>query len=243
MLQEERRGIPAKLFFKIDLDELMRSLQAFYENDQWPGTPVKSRMLENHILDCGNPANNDDGFQQTSLMDSIIHTKQENTTEITPENTSHHHPVSDDKSAPDRASNKNDDDDTLHSLLKPEESQDDRKLIAELVSKYRGAVPPAKHSKNDYSFTECLYCDTGGYHNVDLGIKELGYRATAGLIPDKPLAYLRQIIKSASWDNKTRQEQAPGTRPQRGDPHHDNNAGLKRRLAEKERKYADIYLS
>jgi hypothetical protein len=112
-----------------------------------------------------------------------------------------------------------------------------RELIAELVSEYRETVPPEKHCKDDNAFIERLYCEFGGYCDVYLGINELGYRVAAGLTPRKPLVYLRSIIASKPWENKTQSKPQPGY-----------SAGLTRterekRITDKEEKYKDIYLS
>jgi hypothetical protein len=108
-----------------------------------------------------------------------------------------------------------------------------------LVSKYLDTVPQAKRGVNDHAFIERLCSDTGGYHAVELGITELSFRVAAGLVPKRPLLYLRKIIASAPWESSIHQDPISrhGLKPG------DHGSGLKQRLDEKEKKYADIYMS
>ncbi len=67
--QEERRGVPARMYYRVDLDALLAVLN---------GSP-QSSLLDHSKLDCCNPANKRDGSQQTIT---------ENTTETTTKTTS-----------------------------------------------------------------------------------------------------------------------------------------------------------
>ncbi len=46
VLHEERRGIPARMFFKIDFDVLCNLLQDYYESKSNPETLVKSSLAD-----------------------------------------------------------------------------------------------------------------------------------------------------------------------------------------------------
>jgi hypothetical protein len=85
VLYEERRGIPALLYYKVDLDELAKVLKEYYEhsNDSEPGNPVESRMAESAILECRNAPDSNGGISQTVMAESAIHTITETTTETT----------------------------------------------------------------------------------------------------------------------------------------------------------------
>ena len=54
LMEEERRGIPAKLFYRVNFDGLLAQLEAMPPRNQ----------------DCGNPANKDAGTPQTGLQES-----------------------------------------------------------------------------------------------------------------------------------------------------------------------------
>lgn len=86
VLEEERRGVPARLFYRINFERLIEVLQDYYDSKNSPNNPKnleKSRMADSAKLGCVNPPNQNGGFRQTRMAESSIHTITENTTENT----------------------------------------------------------------------------------------------------------------------------------------------------------------
>ncbi len=86
VLEEERRGVPAKLFYRVNFDRLIDVLQDYYDSKDKPnnpGTPVKSSLAESAKLECTNPPIQDGGIRQTRKTESDIHSITEMTTEMT----------------------------------------------------------------------------------------------------------------------------------------------------------------
>jgi hypothetical protein len=95
ILEIERRGIPARLYFRIDWNCLEKSFinhSLLKTSNQDCGNPAnknggtpQTRLRKPRKLDCGNPANKISGKQQTGLLDSSNLYKEEITSEITSE--------------------------------------------------------------------------------------------------------------------------------------------------------------
>ena len=94
ILEIERRGIPARLYFRINWENLEKSLisQSLLKSSKQDcrnptnkndGIP-QTRLLKSSKLDCGNPANRSAENPQTGLLKSSNHYKE---TEITSEST------------------------------------------------------------------------------------------------------------------------------------------------------------
>ena len=76
--KEELRGLPAKMYFKVDLDRLAATLL---------GEPCQTSMADSAILDRRNAPYKKGGKRQAGMAESAKHTISETTPEITPENT------------------------------------------------------------------------------------------------------------------------------------------------------------
>ncbi len=80
-IKETRKGIPAKMHYKIDLDAINKAWEDFIKKETIDDTNnnddvSQTSMGKNHKLECGNATNTSDETQQTIT---------ENTTEITTE--------------------------------------------------------------------------------------------------------------------------------------------------------------
>jgi hypothetical protein len=78
--QEERRGVPAKMYFRVDLAALYSELVDLKEN-----VGVQSSLPESGNLDCRKAANKNDGKRQTGMPEPGKHNKgiSETTSETT----------------------------------------------------------------------------------------------------------------------------------------------------------------
>ncbi|MEG6617584.1 hypothetical protein V6C27_14385 [Peptococcaceae bacterium 1198_IL3148] len=79
VLQEERRGLPARLYYRIDFDRLIELLKSFYDDDENPATPAKPGMVESAKQECIGAPNWNGGKRHTGKAESDIHTITENT--------------------------------------------------------------------------------------------------------------------------------------------------------------------
>jgi hypothetical protein len=73
---EERRGVPAKLFYRVDMDSLYRSMAAI-KNDGIPHTGLR----ESHNQEGGIPADKSDGIPQSLNTETTTEITTETTTE------------------------------------------------------------------------------------------------------------------------------------------------------------------
>lgn len=82
--QEERRGVPAKMYFRVDIAALYTELLGFKE-----GKYSQTRLPESGKLDCHKAANKKTGKRQTGIPQTGKHYKgiSETTTEITSKTT------------------------------------------------------------------------------------------------------------------------------------------------------------
>jgi hypothetical protein len=96
--QEERRGVPAQMYYRVDIQTLSNELLNMARSPISPKTSrtedkkeqsgVQSRLPDSGKLDCGNTANKDAGKRQTGMSVTGKHYSiTETTTEITTETT------------------------------------------------------------------------------------------------------------------------------------------------------------
>jgi hypothetical protein len=98
--QEERRGVPAQMYYRVNIQALSNELLHMARSPISPKTSrtkdkkeqssAHSRLPESGKLDCGNTANKDSGKRQTGMPETGKHYIgiSETTTEITSETTS-----------------------------------------------------------------------------------------------------------------------------------------------------------
>lgn len=86
VLEEEKRGIPAKLYFRVNFDRLIEVLTEYYEPKNSPDNtpdPENKRMADSANQERTNTTTQYGGKRHTGKAESDIHTITENTTEMT----------------------------------------------------------------------------------------------------------------------------------------------------------------
>lgn len=89
VLEEDRKGIPAKLFYRVNFEKLEARLLAFCTRNQDCGNPAikdagnqQTGLRESDTPDCGNPANRPAGMSQSKLRKTTTETTTETTSDI-----------------------------------------------------------------------------------------------------------------------------------------------------------------
>jgi hypothetical protein len=94
--QEERRGVPARMYYRVDMASLYNELLSIAESRRSANKPnnenksgISSSLPDSGKLDCGNTANKDAGKRQTGMPETGKHYKgiSETTAETTSETT------------------------------------------------------------------------------------------------------------------------------------------------------------
>jgi len=67
VLKEQKRGIPCRLWFLLDLDHVNDLWEKYQENSQY-GQKPQTRMRESHKQACGFPADKDAGFPHATTL-------------------------------------------------------------------------------------------------------------------------------------------------------------------------------
>lgn len=89
VLQEDRKGIPAKLFYRVNFEKLEELLRLHCARNQDCGNPAfkdagnqQTGLRESGTPDCGNPANRPAGKSQSKLRKITTETTAETTADI-----------------------------------------------------------------------------------------------------------------------------------------------------------------
>lgn len=89
VMEEDRKGIPAKLYFRVNFENLEQLLTSKGASNQECGNPAnkdaefpQTGLPESSAPDCGNPANRIAGKSQTKLRKTTTETTAETTADI-----------------------------------------------------------------------------------------------------------------------------------------------------------------
>jgi hypothetical protein len=240
VLHEERRGIPARMFFKIDFDVLCNLLQQYYESKSGLESLAKSSMADSAILERQNPPNRDGAISQSTKTGSAIHTKAKITPEITSESMQQQQPGRDQSSVVDHPTGKHvaagSGSDFFTSKV-----LDQRKAPPDVVGSSADKLTTKQQQLVEYaaakgidlpyayavSYLSRAGCLASARTMMDEAAAFIAREHARGKSIDTPIGVLEHVLRCEHGVRLT----------------HDPISKRQKRIEEKEAKYADLYLS